>query len=156
MDESSMTHAPRAGVTCQTCHRGATRPPLPLDVELTRAAEAGGGAAAVARYRELRRDHEADGQYDFRLLAVGSAAMRLAESGRMDDALTIARLAKEENPRIADASALIGDLLLRKGDRASAAAAFRDALALDPQNGMARRGLKQAEEAPPPTVTPRN
>lgn len=136
---------PRMSVSCVNCHRGAARPPAPLDQELFRVAQAQGAAVAVERYRELRRDHADDGQYDFRPRAVGTAAVRLAEAGRADDALVIARLNLEQHASDAQVHVLIGELLLRKGERPQAAEAFRKALELEPQHEGARRGLKQAE-----------
>jgi tetratricopeptide (TPR) repeat protein len=138
---------PRQTVGCGNCHRGAPRPPLPLDEELVRAAEARGAAAADERWRELRRDHLGDGQYDFRPLRVGIAAVRLAEAGRFDEALSVARLNLEHYPGTAQVHVLIGEVLLRKGEPAAAAEAFRKALEIEPRHSGARRGLQQAEAA---------
>jgi hypothetical protein len=155
---------PRQTVTCMTCHRGAARPPVPLHLELVRVVETAGAAAAAQRYAELRRDHQGDGQYDFRPQVLGVVARRLAESGRIDDAVAMARLGSEQHPQSAPAWAVLGDLLRRRhagGDREAAMAALRQALALDPQLSAARRSLQELEAPapaptppPPPTPTP--
>lgn len=142
--------APRDGVSCGTCHRGAPLPPLPLHEELLRKALAqGGAAAAIERYRELRREHPADGRYDFSPSPLVVATMRLKDAGHRDEALSIARLGLEEHPAFARLHVLAGELLLDKGERAAAAQSFRKAIELEPQNPAARNGLKRAEEPTP-------
>jgi tetratricopeptide (TPR) repeat protein len=143
--------APRQSVGCYTCHRGAGKPPEALHVELVRSAEAGGGAAAVERYRELRREHGENGRYDFSPRGLIIAASRLGEMQRLDDALALARLNVEVHPTDAGAHAALGDVLLRHGDRGGATASYRQALAIDPENGSAKRGLAQALAQPPAT-----
>jgi len=137
----------RDGVTCYTCHRRQVRPPLPLHEEVLRTTQAPGVAAGVERYRELRRDHLGAGTYDFGPLSLGITARRLGELGRADDALALARENVAQHGGSADAHALLGDILLKRGDRTAALESFRKALELDPKNGAASRGLKQAEEA---------
>jgi hypothetical protein len=141
--------APRQAVSCVTCHRGAARPPLTLHEELVRAAQAG-GPAALERYRELRRDHYADGQYDFGPRSLAIAADRLLDAGRADEALALARLAVEQHPDLGQLHALLGHILLEKGERAAAGEALRKALALDPQNVAAKRELERLEQKPKP------
>jgi hypothetical protein len=143
---------PRQPVTCMSCHRGAAVPPLPLDEELVRAAQSG-GAAAVARYRELRRDHGDDGQYDFRPQALGWAVLRLRDAGRSDEALALARLAVEQHPDVARAHLLLAGALLARGEREPAEEPLRRALALDPTLVEAQRALQELS-TPTPTPTP--
>ena len=132
---------PRQSVSCGTCHRGAARPPLDLQEVLVRA-----GAAAAERYRELHRDHYGDGQYDFGPRSLGRATERLLDAGHADQALPLARLAVEEHPGLGHLHALLGQALLETGDRAAAGEALRKALALDPQNALAKRALARLEE----------
>lgn len=139
---------PRQGASCFTCHRGAQRPPERLDVVLAGVAQTQGVEAAIARYRELRRDHPSDGQYDFRHRSLGIAATRLLEAGRLDEALALARFNVESHPDEPQAHVQVGQILMRKGDKAGAAESFKKALKLDPTNAAAQRGLKAAEEGP--------
>lgn len=136
---------PRQSASCFTCHRGAQRPPEALHHVLARIAEAQGVEAAVGRYRELRRDHGSDGQYDFSPMSLLTAVNRLVEAGRVDDGLALARYNVESHADVAQVHVQIGQILLRKGDRAGAAESFRKALKLDPTNAAAQRGLKAAE-----------
>lgn len=139
---------PRQGASCFTCHRGAQRPPERLDVVLARLAQAQGVEAAISRYRELRREHPSDGQYDFTPRGLGNAAARLMEAGRVDDALVFARFNLELHADVSLVQSQVGQILMRKGDKGGAAEAFRKALKLDPTNNAAQRGLKAAEEGP--------
>jgi tetratricopeptide (TPR) repeat protein len=140
---------PRQGLSCFTCHRGAQRPPERLDVLLARSAQANGVDAALDRYRELRREHASDGQYDFSPRGLGIAASRLLEAGRTDDALAFARLNVESHADVSLVHSQLGQILMRQGDRAGALASFQKALKLDPANAAAQRGLKAAEGEKP-------
>src|SRR5258706_7801858 len=51
---------PRGSVTCYTCHRGAQRPPERVDMLIARTAQEKGALVAIAKYKELRRDHAED------------------------------------------------------------------------------------------------
>jgi tetratricopeptide (TPR) repeat protein len=119
-----------------------------VDVVIARVAQEQGVEAAIAKYKELRRDHAEDGQYSFSANGLGSAAGRLLEAGRVDDALALTRLNLESHPDVAQLNAFLGQILMRKGDKAAAIEAFKEALKLDPTNPAALRGLKAAE-APP-------
>ncbi len=140
---------PRQVLSCFTCHRGAQRPPERLDALLTRSAQTNGAEAALGRYRELRREHASDGQYDFSPKSLGIAASRLLEAGRTDDAVAFARLNADSHPDVSLAHSQLGQILMRKGDRAAALESFQKALTLDPTNAAAQRGLKAAEGEKP-------
>jgi tetratricopeptide (TPR) repeat protein len=140
---------PRQTVSCMTCHRGAPLPPLPIDEELVQVARSRGAAAAVERYRELRREHGEDGQYDFRPHGLGGAVVRLSEAGQTEEALALARLAAEQHPEVARVHLLLGGILQRRGERAAAVDALRRALALDPQLADAQRALQELTAAAP-------
>ena len=135
----------RQEVSCYTCHRGAQRPPLAMDLELSQIAEARGADAAVDHYRSLRRAELGAGRYDFGPRALGTAAMRLVEAGKTELALPLARLNAETHAEEPMTHVALGEILLRGGERAAAAASYRRALELDPDNVAAQRGLARAE-----------
>src|SRR5262245_30047935 len=137
---------PRLKMSCVHCHRGAERPPETMNRELTRIAQAEGAAKAVDRYRELRAKHYGDGQYDFGPQSIGIAASRLLEAGKPAEGLVIARLNVEMHPTVANVHGQLGRFLLANGDRAGAVQAFEKALALEPDNDTARRGLAAARQ----------
>lgn len=140
---------PRQTLSCYTCHRGAQRPPERLDVLLARTAKTNGVEAALGRYRELRREHAGDGQYDFSPRSLGIAASRMLEAGRIDDALAFARLNLESHAEVSMAHTQLGQVLMRKGDRAGALESFLKALKLDPTNAAAQRAKHAAETEKP-------
>lgn len=135
----------RPEVTCATCHRGAQRPPLPLEDELIRAVREGGAAAAAARFEELRKDHLRDGLYNLEPQELARAAFQLFDEKRPDDAMAVARLNLAHDADSADTHAAIGELLFRGGDRAGARASFKTALGIDPKNPRALARLKELE-----------
>ena len=147
--------AARDGVTCYTCHRREARPPLPLSEELLRAVRARGAAAGVERYRELRRSGETAGKYDFGPEMLAFAAFSLWEKEQPEGALALAQLGVELSPASADARAILGQVQRRRGDLAAARESFRQALERDPQHAVAQRGLKEMENTPAPSATPR-
>ncbi len=140
---------PRLKLSCVHCHRGAERPPETMNRELARVAQAEGAAKAVLRYRELRAKHYGDGQYDFGPQSIGIAASRLLEAGRPAEALVLARLNVEFHGEIANVHAQLGRFLMATGDRAAAVQAYEKALALEPENESARRGLAAAKQPAP-------
>ena len=80
----------------------------------------------------------------------GIAASRVMEAGRTDDALAFAKLNVESHADVSLVHAQLGQILMRKGDRAGAIESFQRALKLDATNAAAQRGLKAAEEAEKP------
>ncbi|HEX6739705.1 MAG TPA: c-type cytochrome [Vicinamibacteria bacterium] len=140
----------RDGVSCYTCHRREARPPLPLFQELARVEKERGGAAAVERYRELRRAGETAGKYDFGPEALAMTVFTLSEQKRAEGALAVARLGVEQYPSRADSYVVLAQVQLQGGDAAGAKESFRKALALDPNHPVAQRRLKELEASPKP------
>lgn len=143
----------RASVSCDTCHRGLSRPPARLPDELVKAAMSGGAPAARARLDELQKEHGEAGRYDFRPSSLWMAGRRLAAQGRVDDGIALVRLSIERQP---DASAYValGQLQMRKDDRAGAVQSFQQALALAPDRVDAQRGLREAQATAAPSPSP--
>jgi hypothetical protein len=137
---------PRVIVDCATCHRGM---PLPKSLQTTlfEIVEAQGAPAAIAKYRELRRD-AALGRYDFGEWEVNELARRLTEAGNTGAAIAILEMNGEFYPASADIDVLIGEQHRRLGDRDKAIQRYRAALAKSPQNGMAKQRLEELEKKP--------
>ena len=68
--------------------------------------------------------------------------------GRRDDALAEETRLLATHPTLPYIHVFLGDIHLAQGDRAAAAARYRQALSLDPDSRRAREGL-QASLAPP-------
>jgi hypothetical protein len=132
---------PAVIVTCETCHRGVSRP-VPLATIVTEAATAGGADSALRVYRSLRDRYYGRDAYDFGEISLNSAAFRTARAGKIDDALALLRLNEELFPRASALYITRGNIALMRADTASAAAAFREALRRDPANDEARGRLR--------------
>jgi hypothetical protein len=134
-------------VTCATCHRGVTRP-VPLVDLLAEAAIRPGADSAVRAYRALRERYYGRDAYDFGARTLAIAAFRVARAQKFDEAFVLLRLNDEHFPPSAANLILRGNINLMKGDTLAAAAAFREAIRLDPGNGEARGRLRAIGQTP--------
>ena len=78
---------PRVAVECSTCHRGLAVPKS-LQTTLFEVAQAESVPAAIARYRDLRRNALL-GQYNFGEWEINELARRLSESGNVQGAVDV-------------------------------------------------------------------
>jgi tetratricopeptide (TPR) repeat protein len=130
-------------VRCVTCHRG-LRKPETLDQAMIRTARKDGAAAAIAEYRKLRADHYGAGGYDFRPRTLNTVAEWLAnEGGNLDGAIEVLKLNVEMDPGVANTHGMLGRFYVAKGDKTAAAAAFRKALELDPNDRRSKEALEK-------------
>jgi tetratricopeptide (TPR) repeat protein len=128
-------------VACYTCHRGQAKPPRSIVVEVSEITQTAGVEAALTKFDELRTEFYGAGVYDFSERALVQAAGRLMESGRPGDAIKALEKNLEYFPASADSQAMIGMVHLESDDAEAAKSAFERALALDPENRQAQRGL---------------
>jgi len=129
-------------VTCQTCHRGVSRP-MPLEQVIQETATSAGADSAVRAYRALRERYYGRASYDFGEPTLDVAAFRLARAGKYDEAFAILRLNEEQFPASSNLATFRGNINLMKGDTAAALAAFREAVRRDSTNGEAQGRLRQ-------------
>jgi hypothetical protein len=132
---------PPMQVTCTTCHRGVSRP-VPLYTLIVDAATAGGADSAMRAYRELRARYHGGDSYDFREPTLNIAAFRLGRANRFDEAFALLRLNEELYPGSSGMYVFRGNINLMRADTTAAAAAFREAIRLDPNNREARGRLR--------------
>jgi tetratricopeptide (TPR) repeat protein len=146
--EINDTLLPRTGrtslmrVQCVTCHRGVPRPESLADV-LVATAEKSGVEAAQRQYQELREKHGTTGGYDFSLRSLGAAATRLAEAGRVDDAIRLHEFSLTVLPPSATTYVTLADLYVKKGDRAAARGQIEKALLLQPEDANLKKRLQE-------------
>ncbi len=141
-----------AEVTCYTCHRGQKEPPRQLSDMLAETAASKGVQAAVDQYRTLRETSLEAGLYDFRDKSFIGAAARLRSEQKTDDAVALLQNAASIFPKSSDAAAMLGMLLLDKGDKEGARAQLTRALTLDPENHGAKAALERIDR--PATAAP--
>ena len=129
-------------VTCQTCHRGVSRP-MPLEQLIMETAQTSGADSAARAYRALRERYYGRAAYDFGEPTLDIAAFRLARAGKYDESFAILQLNETQYPGSSNLSTFRGNINLIKGDTAAAIAAFREAVRRDSTNGEAQNRLRQ-------------
>lgn len=136
---------PRVEVECSTCHRGL---PLPksLQTTLLEVIEKDGAPAAVARYRELRRDTALTGRYNFGEWEINELARRLNEAGNAPAAMAMLEMNGEFYPRSAEIDFMLGELHRARGERDQALQRYRAALEKAPQHEGAKQRLAELEK----------
>jgi photosynthetic reaction center cytochrome c subunit len=134
-------------VTCNTCHRGVSRP-VPLEQLIAETAQGAGADSAARAYRALRERYFGRAAYDFGEPTLNVAAFRLGRAGKFDEAFAILKLNEEQFPSSSNAAVFRGNITLMKGDTAGAIAAFREAVRRDSTNGEAQGRLRQLTRQP--------
>jgi len=129
-------------VTCNTCHRGVSRP-MALEQLIQETAQTSGADSAARAYRALRERYYGRAAYDFGEPTLNIAAFRLARGGKFPEAFAILRLNEEQFPTSSNLSTFRGNINLLKGDTTAAIAAFREAVRRDSTNGEAQGRLRQ-------------
>jgi polyisoprenoid-binding protein YceI len=118
----------------------------PVGEVLAKTAEASGGAAAAAQFRELRAQKPDD--YTFGPQQLGTLIFRLMQHRKIDDALALLSAAVEAYPEESGFHARIGEAYATLGDRARAIAAYEKAQALNPMGTEAKEMLRRLVTKP--------
>jgi cyclase len=101
----------------------------------------GDADAAIARYRELKRDYPTEYPFaDNHLVRVG---YWLLDKGRTADAIKLLQLYVSEFPDSANGYDSLGEAYMRAGDTDAAIRNYEKSLELNPQNDNARAMLKR-------------
>jgi tetratricopeptide (TPR) repeat protein len=137
---------PRVVVECSTCHRGVSLPKS-LQTTLFETIESKGVDAAVARYRELRKDALL-GRYNFDEWEINELARRLSEARKPEAAIAILEMNGEFYPKSDAIDTMIAEQYRLLGNREKAIERFRIALQKSPQNAMAKQRLEELEKKP--------
>ena len=135
-------------VTCNTCHRGVSRP-VPLEQLIAETGQASGADSATRAYRALRERYYGRASYDFGEPSLNIAAFRLGRAGKFDAAFAILKLNEEYFPNSSSLSVFRGNINVMKGDTAAAIAAFREAVRRDSTNGEAQGRLRAFTRSSP-------
>jgi len=130
-----------AEVQCVTCHRGV---PVPRQLSelLLQTLRTQGAPAAIAQYRELRKQFYGRQAYDFGENTLLGIAQQITSS-RPNDSIALLQLNLEFYPRSAGSYAEIGFAYTRKLDDDSAIANLEKALEIEPNNGVFQGQLEQ-------------
>jgi hypothetical protein len=130
-------------VECVTCHRGVAIP-KPLADVLAQTTAAKGTPAAIAQYRELRKQYFGAQAYDFGEASLVAIAQRAATPA---DAVAWLQLNLDYFPFSSRTYAALAQAQQRQSDRDGALRSLTRAVALDPQNGQIKRQLDQLKDA---------
>jgi hypothetical protein len=128
-------------VLCSSCHRGL---PIPRSIadEVT-AASTNGGAAGLARFRELRAKYFGGQQYDFTENALLGIAQRSMTAKNPNDAIAYLQANLDYYPMSARTYQALAQARNAKGDKPGAIKDLEKAVELDPANTQARNQLQQ-------------
>ena len=133
-------------VQCITCHRGVAIPKQLSDI-LTQTAMDKGTPAAIAQYKDLRKQFFGAQAYDFGEAALITIAQRATTAGAPDDAIAWLQLNLEYFPFSSRTYAGIAQAQQKKNDKDGALKSLTRATELDPQNAQIKRQLDQLKEA---------
>lgn len=128
-------------VLCSSCHRGLPIPRSLADVVTD--ASANGGAAGLAKYKELRTQYYGGQQYDFTENALLGIAQRAMTAKNPDDAIAYLQTNLEYYPKSARTYQAMAQARNAKGDKQGAIKDLEKAVELDPQSAQARNQLQQ-------------
>lgn len=143
-------HTPGAAslqVTCGTCHRGVSKP-QPLAVLLADVGTQSGADSAVKAYTALRTRYYGRASYDFGEGSLNTAAFRLAQAKKFDEAKALLDLNEEQFPSSSPIAVFRGNIALMRADTAAAEAAFREAVKRDPNNEEAKGRIRAMGKQP--------
>ncbi len=116
------------------------RPVLPILRETARTAP--GAAAVIAQYREFTKANRLN-QYWMTEADLTMAGYGFLTRGKIDDAIEIFTLNRDEYPFSANVYDCLGEAYLKKGDKSAALANYRKALTMDPSFASALKAVDE-------------
>jgi hypothetical protein len=130
-------------VQCITCHRGVATPRQLADV-LSQTAMEKGTPAALAQYKELRKQYFGAQAYDFSETTLVTFAQRATAP---EDQAAWLRLNLEYFPFSSRTFAALAQVQQKQNDKDGALKSLTRAVELDPQNAQIKRQLDQLKDA---------
>jgi tetratricopeptide (TPR) repeat protein len=127
-------------VTCETCHRGQSRPLMIQDI-LQETVAAEGLDKSIDKYRELRERYYGGFMYDFSERMLMRMAETFGADNQPDVALAFATLNLEYYPQSSRTYLLRGQLLAEQGEIEAARSDLKKALEIEPQSQWIRQQL---------------
>ena len=127
-------------VGCVTCHRGVAIPKQLADI-LDQTTTEKGLQAAVAQYKDLRKQYFGGQAYDFSEASLVTYAQRATQANKPDDAVAWLQANLEYFPLSSRTYAGLSQAQQRKNDKDAAVKSLEKAVELDPQNAPLKRQL---------------
>jgi tetratricopeptide (TPR) repeat protein len=132
-----------ARVECVTCHHGLSIPKT-MNGLLAETLEKKDIQAAIALYRDLRKQDFGDGQYNFGETPLNQFTESLLAQGKSKEAVAVMELNVEVNtPPSVWSYSLLAQAHAANKDIEKAKADFRKLLELNPQNQWAKKNLEE-------------
>ena len=131
----------RVELSCNTCHRGITRP-IALNAQLGQTFRADGIEASVTQYSELKEKYYGTGAYQFKESILNNLAYAAMEKNPKG-ALKAFKLNSEEYPESWNVWDSLADGYMHAGDKKKAKKYFKKSLKLNPDNQNAKDMLKK-------------
>lgn len=141
-------------VECATCHHGVSRPQT-LQALLADTIDRKGLSAAVAQYRDLRKDYYGSGAYDFRDVSLNQLGEALLVKDKAKDAAAILELNVEFNPQSSGAHYRLAEAYRSVGELEMARKNYEKTLELDPHYDRAKARLDELRKGPKAGTVPR-
>jgi tetratricopeptide (TPR) repeat protein len=129
-------------VGCVTCHRGVAIPKQLAEI-LDQTTMEKGTQAAIAQYKDLRKQYFGAQAYDFSEGSLVTYAQRATQANTPDDAITWLQVNLENFPMSSRTYAGLSQAQRAKNDTAAAIKSLEKAVELDPQNAQLKRQLDQ-------------
>lgn len=136
---------PAADITrvgCATCHRGVAISKQLVDIVIDTAAQSD-AAAAVLRYRDLRKQYYGGQSYDFTENTLIAVAQRAVAANKAADAIAYLQADIEFFPNSARSYQALSQAYQRKSDKDNAIKSLQKAIELDPNNQQYKTQLQQ-------------
>jgi len=133
-------------VGCMTCHRGLTQPRT-LGTVLADALEKNGIPAAVALYRDLRKEKYGSGEYDFSERTLNLLSESLLKQRKTKEAVVMMELNFEVNsPQSSWARSVLAMSHQGNGDIDKAIADYQKIIELRPTDAWAKQQLEALQK----------
>ena len=129
-------------VACVTCHRGVPIPRQLADV-LDQTSTEKGAQAAIAQYKDLRKQFFGAQAYDFSEMTLVTIGQRATQANKADDAIAWLQLNLDYFPLSSRTYAALSQAQQKKDDKDAAVKSLEKAVELDPQNAVIKRQLDQ-------------
>jgi hypothetical protein len=129
-------------VGCVTCHRGVAIPKQLGDI-LEQTSTEKGSPAAIAQFKDLRKQYFGAQAYDFSESSLVAIAQRATNANKADDAIAWLQLNLDYYPLSARTYVALSQAQQKKGDKEGALKSLEKGVELDPANAQAKRQLDQ-------------
>ncbi|MCH8272222.1 MAG: c-type cytochrome [Candidatus Marinimicrobia bacterium] len=134
----------RVELSCNTCHRGLSRP-ISLRAQLDETFRTDGIDASIAQYSELKEKYYGTGAYQFKESLLNNFGYAIL-SENPEGALKVFKLNTKEYPKSGNTWDSLAETYMGKGDMKNAKKYYKKSLKFNPDNQHARDMLKKIKE----------